>query len=237
MTKKSYEEAQGKISEEARLPKSRRLRKAARSRSNRLESYVAIDKYMKSNNGGYRSPPLLFNSENTHGPNSIPEHVAIIMDGNGRWAKSRHLPKIAGHRAGANSVQQVVEAAREIGVKVLTLYTFSTENWKRPKNEVAALFRLLEQYLDKEEDRLNKNNIRFSVIGDIDGLPGARAFQDPECYGVDFRQYRPYVESGVKLRQQAGDTDGRQKDRAGCGCRKSGSGKDRRKAIFRISLH
>lgn len=93
------------------------------------------------------------------------------MDGNGRWARARHLPKIAGHRAGAISVRQVVEAARESGVKVLTLYTFSTENWKRPGNEVAALFKLLEQYLDKEEAGLNKNNIKFSVIGDIDGLP------------------------------------------------------------------
>ena len=104
-------------------------------------------------------------------PNNIPQHVAIIMDGNGRWAKAHHLPKIAGHRAGAKSVRQAIEGARELGVKVLTLYTFSTENWKRPKNEVAALFRLLEQYLDKEEVEMNKNNIRFSVIGDIDGLP------------------------------------------------------------------
>lgn len=81
------------------------------------------------------------------------------------------MPKIAGHQAGAKSVREVVEAARELGVKVLTLYTFSTENWKRPRNEVAALFGLLKQYLDKEEDELKKNNIRFSVIGAIDGLP------------------------------------------------------------------
>ena len=105
--------------------------------------------------------------------NKIPQHVAIIMDGNGRWAKARHLPKIAGHRAGADSVRQAVEAARESGIKVLTLYTFSTENWKRPDNEVAALFKLLERYLDKEEDKLNENNIKLSVIGDIDGLPGS----------------------------------------------------------------
>ena len=104
-------------------------------------------------------------------PNNIPTHIAIIMDGNGRWANARHLPKIAGHRAGADSVRQIVEAAKESGVKVLTLYTFSTENWKRPGNEVTALFRLLERYLDKEEDKLNESNIRFSVIGDIDGLP------------------------------------------------------------------
>ncbi len=104
-------------------------------------------------------------------PNNIPQHVAIIMDGNGRWAKERHLPKIAGHRAGVQSVRQAIEAAREVGVKVLTLYTFSTENWKRPKNEVNALFRLLEEYLDKEEKRLKENNIRLSVIGDLSALP------------------------------------------------------------------
>jgi undecaprenyl diphosphate synthase len=103
--------------------------------------------------------------------NPIPQHIAIIMDGNGRWARSRHLPRIAGHRAGADSVRQAIEAAKEAGVKVLTLYTFSTENWKRPKEEVHSLFKLLEEYLDKEEEKLNKNNIRFSAIGDIDGLP------------------------------------------------------------------
>ena len=105
----------------------------------------------------------------------VPKHIAIIMDGNGRWAKAHRLPKLAGHRAGAKSVREVIEAARELGVKVLTLYTFSTENWKRPKAEIAALFRLLEEYLEKEEERLKKNNIIFSVIGDIDALPsGAR---------------------------------------------------------------
>lgn len=104
-------------------------------------------------------------------PEKIPQHVAIIMDGNGRWARAHHLPRIAGHRTGASSVRQVIEAARECGVKVLTLYTFSTENWKRPKDEVDKLFGLLEEYLDKEEKSLNKNNIRFSTIGDIDGMP------------------------------------------------------------------
>ena len=106
-------------------------------------------------------------------PNNIPKHIAIIMDGNGRWARSRHLPKIAGHQAGAKSVREAIEAAKELGVKVLTLYTFSTENWKRPKGEVSALFGLLEDYLDKEEAKLNENNIRFFVTGDIAGLPEA----------------------------------------------------------------
>ena len=100
-----------------------------------------------------------------------PKHVAIIMDGNGRWAAKRGLPRIAGHRAGAKSVQEAVSAAKELGVKILTLYTFSTENWKRPKYEINALFRLLESYIDRESDNLKKNNIRLSVIGKLSGLP------------------------------------------------------------------
>lgn len=102
---------------------------------------------------------------------SIPEHVAIIMDGNGRWARSRGLPKLSGHRAGVRAAEEAMRAAGELGIKVLTLYTFSTENWKRPKHEIGALFKLLEDYLERETGKLNENNIRFSVIGDVDNLP------------------------------------------------------------------
>jgi len=102
---------------------------------------------------------------------NIPQHVAIIMDGNGRWARAHHLPKLAGHRAGVKAAEEAMKAAGELGIKVLTLYTFSTENWKRPKHEVDALFKLLEDYLERETTRLNENNIRFSVIGDIGNLP------------------------------------------------------------------
>ncbi|MFA6078679.1 MAG: isoprenyl transferase [Candidatus Omnitrophota bacterium] len=102
---------------------------------------------------------------------NIPQHIAIIMDGNGRWATEKGLPKIMGHNAGAGSVQKVVKAAAELGVKVLTLYTFSTENWKRPPEEVDALFRLMDGYLDREAENMSRNNMRFSVIGRIDGLP------------------------------------------------------------------
>ena len=102
---------------------------------------------------------------------NIPHHVAIIMDGNGRWAKKKGLPKIAGHRAGVKSVEESIKGAKESGVKILTLYTFSTENWKRPKYEVNALFKLLENYIDKELESLNKNDIKLSVIGRIDRLP------------------------------------------------------------------
>ncbi|MBN2453776.1 MAG: isoprenyl transferase [Candidatus Omnitrophica bacterium] len=101
----------------------------------------------------------------------VPRHVAIIMDGNGRWAAKRGLPRIVGHTAGVKSARNAVEAARELGVKILTLYTFSTENWKRPKSEIEALFNLLEDYLDKEGDRLGRNDIRFQVIGRISELP------------------------------------------------------------------
>ena len=102
---------------------------------------------------------------------NIPGHVAIIMDGNGRWASLRGLPRIAGHRAGVKSVREVIEAAKESGVGILTLYTFSTENWKRPKNEVATLFKLLENYIDSQADALVKNNIRLFIIGRLEGLP------------------------------------------------------------------
>lgn len=103
----------------------------------------------------------------------VPEHIAIIMDGNGRWAKARGLPKIMGHRAGVKAGEEAIDAAKELGVRILTLYTFSTENWKRPKDEVSALFGLLESYLETNIEKLLKNNMRFSVIGRIDGLPAS----------------------------------------------------------------
>ena len=101
----------------------------------------------------------------------IPRHIAIIMDGNGRWAKGRGLPRIAGHTEGVESVRDIVEACGEVGVKFLTLYTFSTENWKRPKDEVSLLMRLLLTALQDETDRLHHNNVRIRTIGDVDALP------------------------------------------------------------------
>lgn len=103
--------------------------------------------------------------------NSIPEHIAIIMDGNGRWANSRGLPRIVGHASGAKTVDIIVEAAAESGIKFLTLYAFSSENWKRSKQEIDALFRLLEEHLVKFEPKLKNNNIRLMAIGNIAGLP------------------------------------------------------------------
>jgi undecaprenyl diphosphate synthase len=104
----------------------------------------------------------------------LPTHVAIIMDGNGRWAKKRNLPRIAGHEAGVEAVRRVVRAAAELKIKYLTLYTFSVENWKRPKEEVVALMRLLTRTTRREIDELNQNNVRLMTTGRIDELSLAR---------------------------------------------------------------
>ena len=101
----------------------------------------------------------------------IPTHIAIIMDGNGRWAKKRGLPRVAGHKRGVDTVKEIVEACAEIGVKYLTLYTFSTENWKRPKDEVSMLMRLLLNSLRERVNELNENDVRLTTIGDTESLP------------------------------------------------------------------
>lgn len=107
---------------------------------------------------------------------NVPNHVAIIMDGNGRWAKKQGLPRTKGHAAGVESVRAVVRAAAEIGVNVVTLYTFSSENWKRPESEVTALMTLLLQTLTKEVNELDKENVKLTVIGDLAALPAAPKF-------------------------------------------------------------
>ena len=101
----------------------------------------------------------------------IPEHIAIIMDGNGRWAKRKGNLRIFGHKAGVDSVRDITEACAQLGVKNLTLYAFSTENWKRPATEVNALMKILVSSLRKEADNLNQNNIKLESIGQIDRLP------------------------------------------------------------------
>jgi len=104
-------------------------------------------------------------------PPNIPRHVAIIMDGNGRWAKARGLPRIEGHRRGVETVRTVTYAARDFGVKMLTLYAFSAENWNRPKEEVGALMGLLELYLKRELDTFVRDRVRLMTIGRTEGLP------------------------------------------------------------------
>jgi undecaprenyl diphosphate synthase len=101
----------------------------------------------------------------------MPGHVAIIMDGNGRWARRRFMPRLEGHRRGAKSVRRAVEYCRKNGIRYLTLYAFSTENWKRPRSEVSGLMELLSQFLDSEIDELDEQGIRFLTIGEISDLP------------------------------------------------------------------
>src|SRR5215472_12337046 len=104
-------------------------------------------------------------------PARLPAHIAIIMDGNGRWAGRRHLPRVAGHQAGVTPVRTSVETCARMGIKVLTLYAFSVENWKRPRAEVETLWRLLRYYLKQELPTLQKNDIRLQAIGRLEALP------------------------------------------------------------------
>lgn len=101
----------------------------------------------------------------------IPKHIAVIMDGNGRWAKERHLPRLAGHKAGVESLREIIRFSSDIGVKYLTVYAFSTENWKRPETEVTGLFKLLVLYLEKELNEIHGNNVKLKIIGDYNKLP------------------------------------------------------------------
>ncbi|HDR0997389.1 di-trans,poly-cis-decaprenylcistransferase [Pasteurella multocida] len=103
-------------------------------------------------------------------PNNIPQHVAIIMDGNGRWAQQKGKMRIFGHKNGVKAVREAVSYARKVGIKVLTLYAFSSENWNRPKKEVNALMALFMQALDLEVKKLHKNNIKLNILGDVTGF-------------------------------------------------------------------
>jgi len=119
----------------------------------------------------------------------LPSHVAVIMDGNGRWAAQRHLPRVEGHRAGIDAVRDIVETSARLGIRVLTLYAFSVENWKRPPTEVSTLMMLLKRYLRSELSTLLKNDIRFKVVGRMEDLaPDIQAeLRDAEAKTSDNR--------------------------------------------------
>lgn len=102
---------------------------------------------------------------------NLPRHIAIIMDGNGRWAKKRHLPRLLGHRQGAQNVDRITETCAALGIEALTLYSFSTENWKRSQDEISGLMDILYEYLKKKYPKFKKNNIRLNTIGRLDMLP------------------------------------------------------------------
>src|SRR5438132_10961236 len=103
-------------------------------------------------------------------PETVPTHVGIIMDGNGRWANKRGLPRLAGHHAGTENVRRITIACADAGVEVLTIYAFSTENWRRPADEVFGLMRLLAQRIDKEAAELHRNNVRIRHVGSLEGI-------------------------------------------------------------------
>jgi undecaprenyl diphosphate synthase len=126
-------------------------------------------------------------------PRRIPAHIAIIMDGNGRWANRRGLPRIAGHRAGVSPVRETVEACARMGVGALTLYAFSVENWKRPRAEVDTLWRLLRFYLRRELPELNRNGVVLRVIGRVDELPGKVREE------IDYAEERTRDNGGMRL--------------------------------------
>ena len=104
-------------------------------------------------------------------PEKVPHHIAIIMDGNGRWAQRHHLSRIEGHKQGLEATKEVVDACEELGVRILTLFAFSKENWRRPRREVSALMGLLQEYLRKRQKELLERNIRINIIGDLEDLP------------------------------------------------------------------
>lgn len=109
--------------------------------------------------------------KNNIDPDNIPKHVAIIMDGNGRWAEKRHLPRTAGHKEGVKRVIEIVEAAKKLDIECLSLFAFSTENWKRPKKEINNLMEILIYYIKSELNKIHKNNIKIRIMGDISKLP------------------------------------------------------------------
>jgi undecaprenyl diphosphate synthase len=117
-------------------------------------------------------------------PEKIPQHIAIIMDGNGRWARSRGLPRIAGHRAGTENLRRVIESCVEFGVKILTIYAFSTENWERSNEEVAGLMAILEDVIDRELAELHRNGVQLRHIGRLEGLSPSLQKKVREAIGL-----------------------------------------------------
>ncbi len=140
-------------------------------------------------------------------PARIPQHVAIIMDGNGRWARQRGLPRLEGHRRGVEAVRTVMNAAREIGIRYITLYAFSVENWKRPQDEVGGLMLLLEHYLKKELQTFVRDGVRFRTIGRIEHMPAGvrRLLRETEEATKNFTQWNLVLALNYGSRTEVAD--------------------------------
>ena len=149
-------------------------------------------------------------------PARLPAHIAIIMDGNGRWAQRRSLPRVAGHKAGVDPVRSTVECCARLGIKALTLYAFSVENWKRPRAEVETLWRLLRFYLHRELPLLQKNNVRLQALGRIDALPGIVRADLEDCCRQTVRNTGMYLNLAINYggRAELVDAVNRVLDRA-----------------------
>jgi undecaprenyl diphosphate synthase len=128
---------------------------------------------------------------------NIPQHIAIIMDGNGRWAKQKHLPRAAGHREGIESLREVVKACKELGVKYLTVYAFSTENWMRPKQEVGFLMGLFMRFLNKEVKDLHKNEVRVRFLGRLQNF--SKALQEKMAWAMELTQKNQRLNLNVMM--------------------------------------
>ncbi len=146
-------------------------------------------------------------------PNRLPRHIAIIMDGNGRWARKHFMPRVEGHRAGVKTVDRIVTLCREIHIEALTLYSFSDENWKRPASEIKALMKILDYYLKKELDRMKEENIRFNTIGRIQELPADDSKPHSARQRLHRREYGHGFDSGPQLWRAAGNSRRRQSHR------------------------
>jgi undecaprenyl diphosphate synthase len=127
----------------------------------------------------------------------VPRHIAIITDGNGRWAGKRGLPRLAGHRAGTENIRQIIEGCVELGVEILTLYAFSTENWSRPTDEVSGLMSILAEVIDRETDELHANGVRLCHIGDLDALDPM--LQERVLYAVNLTRFNTRLTVNVAL--------------------------------------
>ena len=149
----------------------------------------------------------------TQARENLPTHVAIIMDGNGRWAKQRHLPRVEGHRVGVESVRAVLKTCGELGIKYLTLYAFSVENWNRPKDEVDTLMKYLARYLKSEVAEMSKNNVRLEVIGQVYRLPEFVQEQLAKSQAALAKKHRNDSGAGAELRRAHRDCGSDARDR------------------------